>query len=139
MLLLLYYPSFLEEQELQSKALAVDKVSDVIKTTEKTYQTYTKYNPKTGEVYSGRTSGTGTPKQNVQKRDVNHHMDEQGFGPAQLEQTSTNSDAIRGQEQYLIDKNGGAKSQGGTSGNKINGVNYKNSKSERYEDSRKRI
>ena len=39
----------------------------------RTYQTYTKTNPKTGKVYSGRTSGTGTPAENV-RRDANHHM-----------------------------------------------------------------
>src|SRR5690606_7693453 len=30
--------------------------------TDKTYQTYTKTNPDTGEVYSGRTSGTKAPE-----------------------------------------------------------------------------
>ena len=45
-----------------------------------------------------------------------------GFGPAEVDKASTNKDAIRGREQQLIEKNGGAKSQGGTSGNAINGV-----------------
>jgi RHS repeat-associated protein len=36
---------------------------------EKTYQTYTKTNPATGEVYTGRTSGRGTAEQNVAARD----------------------------------------------------------------------
>lgn len=35
----------------------------------KTFQTYTKRNPQTGEIYSGRTSGKGSPEQNVRKRD----------------------------------------------------------------------
>jgi RHS repeat-associated protein len=92
----------------------------------KTHQTYTKENPATGEVYSGRTSGTGTPRENVAKRDANHHMNKQGFGPAKLDRSSTNSNAIRGREQILIDNNGGAKSQSGTSGNAINSISPKN-------------
>ena len=46
--------------------------------------------------------------------------------------TSTNGDAIRGQEQRLIDKYGGAKSTGGTSGNAINGVSPSNPNAEKY-------
>ncbi|MGN0632908.1 MAG: polymorphic toxin-type HINT domain-containing protein [Oscillospiraceae bacterium] len=98
----------------------------------KTYQTYTKTNPKTGEVYSGRTSGYGTPKENVAKRDKNHHMNEKGFGPAVLDKSSTNKDAIRGREQQLIDSNGRAKSQGGTSGNAIRGIGLNNKNKDRY-------
>ena len=79
----------------------------------KTYQTYTKTNPTTGEVYSGRTSGTGTPLENIARRDANHHMNAKGFGPAQLDKSSSNYNAIRGREQQLIDLNGGAKSMGG--------------------------
>ena len=44
----------------------------------------------------------------------------------------------RGQEQYLIESNGGAKSQGGTSGNAINGVSKNNPKRRIYDDARKR-
>lgn len=40
------------------------------------------------------------------------------------------SDAIRGREQQLIDMHGGAKSQGGTSGNAINGISPNNPKAE---------
>ena len=61
---------------------------------EKTYQTYTKTNPDTEEVYSGRTSGTGTPEANVLKRDLNHHMNNKGCGPAVLDKTSTSKNAI---------------------------------------------
>ncbi len=100
----------------------------------KSYQTYTKTNPQTGEVYSGRTSGTGTPLENVRRRDVNHHINDKGFGPAELDKSSTNRDAIRGREQQLIDKFGGAKSKDGTSGNQINGISDKNKKRERYFD-----
>ena len=99
---------------------------------EKTYQTYTKTNPETGEVYSGRTSGYGTPKENVSRRDKKHHMNDKGFGPAALDKSSTNKDAIRGREQQLIDSNGGAKSQRGTSGNAINGISPNNKKKNRY-------
>jgi hypothetical protein len=63
---------------------------------EKLYVTYTKTNPITGEVYSGRTSGYGTPQEIVAKRDRNHHMNEKGFDKAVVDKSSTNSDAIRG-------------------------------------------
>ena len=122
-------------------ARAADDVVDVAKTTsktQKTYQTYTKTNKTTNEVYVGRTSGTGTPYENIKKRDQNHHKNKSGYGPAQLDKSSTNPDAIRGQEQYMIDKNGGAKSIGGTSGNAINGVSPKNPKAQQYENARKK-
>lgn len=41
---------------------------------------------------------------------------------------------FRGREQQLIDANGGAKSQGGTSGNDINGIRNNNPKRQRYLD-----
>jgi hypothetical protein len=100
----------------------------------KTYQTYTKPNLQTGEIYSGRTSGKGTPLENIAKRDANHHMNDKGFGPARLDKSSPNSDAIRGREQQLIDSNGGAKSQGGTSGNDINGIRDNNPNRQKYLD-----
>ncbi|WP_419812973.1 RHS repeat-associated core domain-containing protein [Bacterioplanoides sp.] len=98
----------------------------------KTYQTYTKTNPKTGEVYTGRTSGTGTPEQNIARRDANHHMNDKGFGPAVLDKSSANRHAVRGREQQLIQANGGAKSMGGTSGNAINGVSPLNPRGPKY-------
>lgn len=98
----------------------------------KTYETYTKTDPQTGNVYSGRTSGTKTPEQNVAARDASHHMNEQGYGKAQLDKSSTNPNAIRGREQQLIEQNGGAQSQGGTSGNAINGVSPSNPKAGGY-------
>jgi len=98
----------------------------------KTYQTYTKTNRTTGEVYSGRTSGTGTPAENISKRDGNHHMNDKGFGPAELDKTSSNKNSIRGREQQLIEAKGGAKSQGGTSGNSINGIGPNNKKKSVY-------
>lgn len=122
----------------------IDKTTDAIKATEKAgdgqkiYQTYTKTNPKTGEVYTGRTSGTKSPEENVRLRDRNHHMNEEGFAPAVLDKSSSNRDAIRGREQQLIDLNGGAKSQGGTSGNKIRAISPKNEKANQYLNAAKR-
>ena len=64
-----------------SGAKALDRAADA----GKTYQTYTKApkNPADG-VYSGGTSGKGTPEQNVRNRDKKHHMNET-HGPAVLE------------------------------------------------------
>jgi RHS repeat-associated protein len=120
-------------------AKGLDKAADVAKTTDKaldsqkTYQTYTKTNAKTGEVYSGKTSGKGTPEQNVADRDQSHHMNKEGFGPAKLDKSSKKSDPIRGREQQNIDKNGGSKSSGGTSGNQNRGVSPKNKKAGQYD------
>ncbi|WP_143177394.1 polymorphic toxin-type HINT domain-containing protein [Cystobacter ferrugineus] len=94
----------------------------------KTYQTYTKTNPVTGEVYVGRTSGRGDPLQNVAARERNHHMTEKGFGPAVLDKSSPKKAAIRGREQMMIDKH--AKS--GNSGNAINGISPNNPKRAGY-------
>jgi hypothetical protein len=104
----------------------------------KTYQTYTKENFETGEVYSGKTSGTGTPEQNIARRDAGHHMNDQGFGPAALDKSHVDSAPIRGREQQLIKANGGAKSEGGTSGNKINGISPSNSKLDYYLEAAKK-
>ena len=106
--------------------------TDYVSGAGKTFQTYTKGNPTTGEVYSGRASGTGTPEQNLARRDAGHHMTDQGFGPAQLDKSSGNKAAIRGREQQLIEANGGAKSGGGTSGNAINGISPSNPKGAGY-------
>ena len=112
------------------------KVSGAVKNAkavnQKTYQTYTKTHPVTKEVYVGRTSGTLSPKENVQKRDRNHHMNKKGFGPAELDKSSSNPDAIRGLEQHMIEVYGGAKVDGGTSGNTINGISPTNPKAEYY-------
>lgn len=81
-------------------------------------------------IYSGRTSGTKSPEQNVRNRDVNHHMNETRK-PTELDKTSS---LVRGREQQLINQNDGAKSQGGTSGNKVNGVSPKNPNAQKYDD-----
>jgi len=101
----------------------------------KTYQTYTKRNSITGEIYSGRTSGKGSPDSNVANRDAKHHLKgEDGWEKAELDASHNEPEPIRGREQLLIEKNGGAKSEGGTSGNKINGIspNRNNQKRDKY-------
>ena len=117
----------------------VDATIDAAKATDvKLYVTYTKKNPVTGEVYSGRTSGYGDPRKILAKRDRGHHMNEKGFEEAQIDRFSTDPDAIRGREQYLIDLHGGAKSQGGTSGNAINGISPTNPNKKRYVEANER-
>lgn len=66
-------------------------------------------------------------------------MNEKGYLPAQLDQTSTNYNAIRGREQMLIDANGHAQSVGGTSGNAINGIGPNNKKKEIYINAAKEL
>lgn len=65
----------------------------------KTYQTYFKepLDPKKDGPYSGRTSGTRTPEQNIAKWDKSHHKNET-HGPAKLDKSSSDPDAIRGRE-----------------------------------------
>jgi RHS repeat-associated protein len=90
---------------------------------ETTYQTYTRYNPLTGDCYSGRTSGTDTPENNVRNRGYGQSLlNAEGFLPPVLDRSSTSYNAIRGREQLVIELNGGAQSTGGTSRNKINGI-----------------
>lgn len=113
------------------KANDAGKLGQAIDRVKKTFQTYIRRNSKTGEVYVGRTSGTKSPKQNVKARDSQHHKNADGFGPAEMVNSSTSKDAIRGQEQRLIDQYGGAKSSGGTSGNAINGVSPNNPNAEK--------
>lgn len=98
------------------------------------FVTYTKQKIVDGRVitYSGRTAGYGkTPQDVVDRRDRGHHMNSLNFGKARLDRAiksvATVNDvasraAIRGREQMLIDHYGGARSQGGNSGNAINGI-----------------
>ncbi|WP_051943202.1 MULTISPECIES: RHS repeat-associated core domain-containing protein [Luteibacter] len=99
---------------------------------EKTYQIYIKTNSATREIYTGRTSGTRSPTENVARRDANHHMTGKGFGPAILMYSSSNPNAIRGQEQIMIDNYGGSQRSGGTSGNAINGISPTNDSIDEY-------
>jgi len=110
------------------RGLFKSKHKAVIKVKNKTHQTYTKINLQSNKVYTGRTSGLGTPKQNVSRRDTGHHVNQQGYGPAVLDKSSSSKNAIRGREQQMIEHYGGAKSTKGTSGNKINGIAHKNPK-----------
>jgi RHS repeat-associated protein len=122
----------LTPEQVTEGAKALESVKDEIV---KTYQTYTRKNDSTGQVYSGRTSGKNSPQQNVSARNSdNHHMSARGYGPATLDRSSTNSSAIRGREQQLIEANGGAQSRQGTSGNTINGVSPNNPKATHYEN-----
>ncbi|HYE27239.1 MAG TPA: RHS repeat-associated core domain-containing protein, partial [Allosphingosinicella sp.] len=99
------------------------------------YITYTKRNDETGEVYSGRSSmrvPVGTPlsrelgQRILNCRECGHHMNQRGFGPARLDRMTKSYFAIRGREQQLINHFGGAKSSGGSSGNRINGISVYN-------------
>ena len=87
------------------------------------YVTYTRTNPQTGQVYSGRTSGYGDPETLVLRRGSQQGtLNAEGFLPPVVDQATTNSLAQRGREQQLIDFNGGARSVGGITRNMINGV-----------------
>ncbi len=99
----------------------------------RTSTTYTRTSGAT--VYAGRTSGKGTPEQQVAARmnGADHKAKTaEGYGPAVVDKNSPNAAAIRGREQQLIEQYGGAQSQGGASGNKINGVAPSNPKRETY-------
>ncbi len=114
------------EAGVSQLGIALDSSKSLDKSNfQKTYQTYIKENAD-GETYVGRTSGTGTPLENVKNRDYGHHMNQEGFGPAILVDSSSNRVAIRGQEQILIDIYGGAKFVGGSSGNRINAISPDN-------------
>lgn len=93
----------------------------------KTFQTYTKVHPDTGAVYVGRTSGTGSPLENLARRDAGHAYNGAGFGPAQLDQSGSYS-AIRGREQQLIEYYRDL----GVSANKINGISPFNPRLDSY-------
>ena len=95
-----------------------------------------------GVVYSGRTSGYGTPSEVLDKRHNNHHMTAKGFSNVEIDQVAYGEQgrlAIRGREQQLIDKNGGAQSDTidghkGTSGNAIRGVSKFNPRGPIYHE-----
>ncbi|RPJ64605.1 MAG: hypothetical protein EHM23_00190 [Acidobacteria bacterium] len=112
---------------------AYDLVSVAVEAGQTIYVTYTKTNAQTGEVYSGRASGIGTPEEVVDRRDATpHHKNSEGFGPAVLDKATTDPQAARGREQLLIEKHGSARSAGGTSGNAINGISSRNQKKATY-------
>jgi len=75
---------------------------------------------------SGRTSGVGNPQAIVNARANQHPERLAVFGPPVVDFWATGPQgyiAIRGREQQLIDANGGAQSEGGTSANIRRGVN----------------
>jgi hypothetical protein len=90
------------------------------------YVTYTRVDPETGQVYSGRTSGFGDPAELILNRSKggqpHPELTANGFGPPVIDAWSFDRYAIRGREQMLIDFHGGAQSVGGISANKINGI-----------------
>jgi len=102
---------------------------------ERTYQSYTRYNPRRGKCYSGRTSGYDDPLTKIRKRALGQPLlNAEGFLPPVLDRSSTNRGAIRGREQQLIDINGGARSVGATSRNMINGISPMNPFGDAYLD-----
>jgi hypothetical protein len=110
------------------KVVDAAKAADMASEGKKTYQTYTKTNPKTGKVYSGRTGGTGTPQENVAKRDRYHQKNKEGYDPAVRDKSSKSEAAIKGREQQIHEK---YKAQG-KSANKRNPVGPRNPKAEKY-------
>lgn len=101
--------------------------------------TYTKFNPTTGQTYSGRASGPKemTKAEIVRARDINHKvLYNDGYLDATPREEGVGIEgyaAIRGHEQQLIDYFGGAQTdrvnyppRGGTSGNAIRGVAREN-------------
>lgn len=138
-----------------------DEDDDDDDTPRRVWVTYTNKHPKTGKVYSGRTSGTmrkgetaeQAAKRAIRKRWSAHHMRGQGYlpqnarldrvtvqeGPA-LDRTSEAYAAIRGREQFLVDFYGGARSDlrnntAGSSGNPSRPIKLRNkAKLKRYID-----
>ncbi len=105
----------------------------------KVYMTYTKSHPKGGVPYAGRTRGHVTDiedqaqiKKILKVRDRKHHMKDKGFDEPIIDKVSINLDPIKGREQILVDKLGGAQSMGGTSSNKINPIAKNNPNKPRY-------
>jgi len=89
------------------------------------YLTYTRTNPTSGQVYSGRTSGSINESTDaiLNRRMAGQPiLNAQGYDAPQVDKSSSNYSAIRGREQQLIDFNGGAQSVGGSARNMINGV-----------------
>ena len=103
-------------------AAVADAVNDYAS---KIYVTYTLTNPKTKQVYVGRTSGTGTPQQIANRRYRHHYLRRaQGFDKPVVDRWSKSYSAIRGREQQLIDYYGGVGSK--SVANLIRGVSRYN-------------
>ena len=90
---------------LLAGAVIADAINDY---QNKIYVTYTLTNPETGQVYVGRTSGTGTPQQIANRRYYKHGSKQAlGFARPVVDRYSKSYSAIRGREQQLIDYYGG--------------------------------
>jgi RHS repeat-associated protein len=127
---------WLENRDLESRERAEDKYEEEHPKDEIRYVTYYKIGKNDeGEmiVYSGRTSGPAklTAEQIVEARNKQHELvgNLKGFSPAIIDKEAVGGLynpgakwAIRGREQQLIDRWGGAQSDKGTSANKIRGV-----------------
>ncbi len=96
--------------------------------------TYSKKNHKTGRTYYGKTSGAAIEatidaiNKILEKRDNHHHKNKEGYDIAKIDKVSTDSDAIRGREQMLIEK---SKTED-KSGNIYNSISPRNPKRARY-------
>ena len=116
---------------LLAGAVVADAVNDYINTI---YVTYTLTNPKTKQVYVGRTSGTGTPQQVANRRYSHHYLRRaQGFDKPVVDRWAKGvkgKTAIRGREQQLIDYYGGVGSK--SVANLIRGVSRYNPNARRY-------
>ena len=85
-----------------------------------TYQTYTRENIETGQVYIGRTGGRMDPLSNILERNRTSELNSQGFSPPDPDRSSESYSAIRGREQQLIDAYGSIGSP--RIANRINGI-----------------
>ena len=103
-------------------AVLVAATADVVRNyKQRIYVTYVLTNPKTSQVYVGRTSGIGDPLKIAQNRYYHHWFRRsQGYTNLRVDQWSRSYDAIRGREQQLIDFYGGIGSK--KLGNYIRGV-----------------
>ncbi len=96
--------------------------------------TYYKYNIKTKRYYFGKTSGlvenidAESIVKIVKKRDKYHHRNGDGFGDAVVDKYSTESDAIRGREQIMIEHTKSTDENG----NIYNGISPRNPKRAKY-------
>jgi RHS repeat-associated protein len=122
---------------LQTVASAVGDALDAVRDRAQIkFVTYTRANPATGQVYSGRTSGFGNPQSIVNARAGGHGARLGGFGSPAVDRWAVGAQgyaAVRGREQQLIDANGGAQSDGGSSANLIRGVSKRNPLAEIYD------
>ncbi len=101
---------------------------------QKIYVTYVMTNPKTSQVYVGRTSGIGDPLKIALRRYYSHTFRRlQGYTNLMIDKWSNSKDAIRGREQQLIDFYGGIGSK--KVGNYIRGVARWNPRGRIYYDS----